>query len=660
MKQQRYTNIPFRPPYVEKDRKVGQLSLLFRFLHEYVSVHTRALALCSLMAVLDYCGSFFLIAYYSKVVVDSILVVQAPPKAPVLPKSTFREDQDRRSFSSHTTPIASVRPTEGLGKQIDRGVQVGGRPPNAMALLTWIGLLYGATILAGSLCTRASRRIQIRVGRALIVQLRSDIHERVMRLSMNWHSTHTPGRIMTRILSDVATVQDQLLTIIVNSVSQLCIIVIGLTMLFLIDGPMALLTIAFLPGYVVIHHVARPILRRISQELSHTNSCLYGLVSQKLDAVKMIQAYGRVQHEAILFHKLAACLFRDVLGQNRLSAATNMAAEILAGLGSSVVVFLFGIYRVLDGSMTLGVMMYAWGIAVSLFMPVLALSSVNVTLTTLLVSLRRLADILDEPVTLCDDPDAIDFPTPLARGIEARNVTFRYPNSEPLLNQISLTVPAGTWMCIMGASGSGKTTLLQVLARLYEHESGEILIDGVPVTRYRLSSLRRHVALVPQEAQILSGTIRDNICYGRPQATPADIMEAAQASEFHDYVMTLPVKYETTLGEKGASLSGGQRQRLSMARALLTHPEVLLLDDCTSALDAETERKIQDTLSRILAGKTAVIVSQRVSMAQRCHRICVLSHGAISELGAHDELVANGQFYARLYAQQTGTPQPAA
>jgi ABC-type multidrug transport system fused ATPase/permease subunit len=393
----------------------------------------------------------------------------------------------------------------------------------------------------------------------------------------------------------------------------------------------------------------------MSKQLRHTNSCLYGLVSQKLDAMKAIQAYGKTTGESLNFHRLAACFLRDSLQQQRLSAGLSRTSFVVSSVGTAIV-FLFGARFVLDGSMTLGKMMFVYGTTANLFAPVLQLTQLHVTITNLLVALQRVVEVLDHPVEIGEAPDAVQFPRPLRKGIRLEHVSFGYAGAKqpvPVLQDICLDIPAGTWLCIMGPSGCGKTTLLYLLAHLYEPTTGRILVDGELLSRATADSLRRCVGFVPQEAQIFRGTVRENICYGVPDAQPREIMAAARSAELHDSIMTMPVQYETLIGEKGTSLSGGQRQRLSLARALLTNPDVLILDDCTSALDAETERRIQATLTTVLAGKTAIIVSQRVSMAMRCHRICTIENGVVTEFGTHEELLGTAGFYSRLYGQQT-------
>lgn len=647
-----HRNYSYRPPYREKERLKGNLKLFIRFIRNYMAPFRKLLLICIFMAAIDYCGSFYLLAFYSKVVIDSILVV-SPPPAEALVK--VRPVEKSLSVVEREKERIPRQPTaERFAPKPERSGRCPARPPGARQKLWGIFMLYILTMLGSNMLSRMAGYMKISIGQRMTVKLREDIHAQIMRLSVAYHSMHTPGRLLARIISDTSAVQDQILTIFISGSSQVAIILVGAIILMLIQWQMLVIVAISLPFYVLIYKTTNLLLLRIHRELSHTNSCLWGLVSQKIDAIRMIQACNRENKEQLVFHRLASCYLRDSLTQNRVGAGTNCSASIVSGLASGIAVFLYGIYQVINHAISLGEMMYAYGTACALFGPILTLSNMNTTMMNLLVYLRRLANVLDEPITIADAPDAVDFPARLKRGIRMDHVTFNYDaDSEPTLKDISMAVPAGSWVCIMGASGCGKTTLLNLMDRLADPASGVILFDDIPIRKIRLASLRRRVALVPQEAQIISGTVRDNICYGRPAAEPAQIISAARASELHDFVMTLPAKYETMLGEKGTTLSGGQKQRLSLARALLTDPEVLLLDDCTSSLDAETERKIQDTLSKIMAGKTAVIVSQRISMARRCRSIFVIENGLIVEIGTHDELIARGGFYSRLNAQQT-------
>ncbi len=651
-------NYRYRPPYKERDSKAGDLQLLKRFFAAYVLPFRSAVAACTLLAAVEHCASFYLLAYYTRTVVDNILVFRPAPAATPARSAADRQDE---AWAGRRAEDAPPAPELGLDRRLETRYPSFSRPPDAGLRLGMIFLLYAGTAVMMNMLGRAAIRRRVFVGQHITANLRRDLHEKLFLLSMGYHGSHTPGRLMARVLHDVESIQEQMLTLVIDTSIQMITLVSGVTLLLLISWQMTLLALSVMPLYVLLYRVIRPRLQALSREISHTNACMYGLSAQKFDSMRAIQAYGRERGERLAFHRLAACFFRDVYLQARLSSRAGRVGEIISAVGTHGLVFLYGVRRVLSSTMSVGELLYAHGTTATLFSPILQLSQLNLIVANLLVNLRRVSAILDEPVSVREPKEPKPFPKPVRSGMALRSVSFSYATRpDPVLQDVTLDIPAGEWQCIMGPSGSGKTTLLLLLARLQDPAQGAILVDGTQLSAFSLDDLRRRVALVPQEPQILGGSIRDNICYGWPDAEPRDIIEAAVAAEFHDFVMSLPVKYETLLGEKGTSLSGGQKQRLSLARALLTRPDILLLDDTTSALDAETERRIQDTLSRILVGKTAVIVSQRVSMAMRCHRICMLREGRIAELGTHGQLIAGQGSYARLHAQQTGAEKPGA
>jgi len=641
-----YRKMPYRPPRETRKRKTGSASDNFRFLKQYLLPHKRMLALCIVLTSLNAC-SVYLQAYYARVVVDGILVIEphAPP-ADTPSREMALPGRDRR-------PLPHLLPEHGAFSEHERAAQASRRPPGAMARLLGIFSLYLGTVVALNFAERMAARVRIRISQAITGRLREDMHQKILSLSRSFHQAHPPGRLMARILSDVNHVQALMINTFVTAASHVVMFLVGASLVLMLEPRLGVITCLVMIPYSLVIARFRPRIRNVHREAWHTNSCLWGLVSQKLDSIRAVFAYQRERHEMLNFHRLSGCFLRDALIRTRLGAGVSRAGQIIVGV-TTIGIFLYCSRLVLHGSMSLGKMMYIYGASSHLFVPVMGLAQMSVSITSLFVIIQRLLHIFEEPLEIKEAPNAVDFHSRLTSGITVRHVAFGYGvDTEPVLRDVSLRVPAGQWLCIMGSSGSGKTTLLNLLARLYDPVSGDILVDGTPLSRFRFGSLRRHVAMVPQEAQIFRGSIRDNITYGDPEASPSQIMAAAKAAECHAFIMELPVQYESTIGEKGGTLSGGQRQRISIARALLAHPEVLLLDDCTSALDADTERRLQDTLSRLMAGKTTVIVSQRVSMAMRCHRICVLADGIVSESGTHAELLAKGGFYARLVAQQT-------
>jgi ABC-type multidrug transport system fused ATPase/permease subunit len=654
MKQKEHTrDYAFRPPPRVETANVDVMRLYWRFVRAYVWPRKWSVLICVVISCLS-AGSVYLMSFYGRVLVDSVLVIRPADQPVAVDERVWAPERDR---------APSARPTQGMGKRMDLGFAVFERPPGAGQRLLRLAIAYIATQLVLDLMARVSNRRYIRVSQGIVGALREDMHRKVMQLQTAYHQAMSPGRLLSRIVSDVGTLQDQMMYSILATTRCATMIIAGTLILLVADWRMAFLAFMVTPLFAFVYHRAQPSIRELSRQLRHTNSCMYGLAAQKMDAVKAIQAYSRERHEELNFHRLSACFLRDALYQQRQGASLGRSATIIVSI-SDATIFILGALWVLDGKMTLGEMLFVRTTTMNLFWPVVEVTGLGVLFGNMQITLGRVVDILDRPVEIVDAPDAVAFPSPLKQGIEIRHLAFSYQlerkeeraektKEEPVLTDINLHVPVGTWLCVMGASGCGKTTLLYLLSRLYEPQGGEILVDGIPLSQIRMTSLRRAVGFVPQEAQIFSGSVRDNIAYGVPGASPSQIMAAAKAAQLHDFIMTMKVQYETLLGQRGTSLSGGQRQRLSLARALLTNPDVLVLDDCTSALDADTERRIQETLAEILVGKTAIIVSQRVSMASRCHRICTIENGVISEYGSHAELLHTGGFYARLHAQQT-------
>lgn len=641
MQRNEYRAIAYRPAR-ERDEPRGAAQLILSFARRYVWPHRWSVLVCIVLVSLNAC-SVYLQSYYGRVVVDEILMVGSVGRVSTAGVPSAAQDR--------AAAVRVTRAEDGALSERSR-LTAETRPPWAGRRLFAIFVIYLLTIIVLNLADRATQRIRSRVATSITRRLREDIHNKIVGLSTSFHQSHSPGRLMSRILADVGVVQDRLMELIVHATSQVIMFITGVVILLVLDWRMAMIVVLAMIPYALVVGRVRGRVRRINREIRHTNACLWGLVSQKLDSMRAIIAYGRERAERLHFHRLSACMLRDTLYQQRLGAGMNRTADLISTITVRGI-FLACAVKVLTGNMTLGQMMYIHGAAASLFMPVIQLTQVALHLSNLLVILQRLAHTLDTREEVTEDPQAVPFPIPVRQGLRLKDVSFAWSSgNDPVLDEITLDIPAGKWVCIMGPSGSGKTTLLQLLARLFDPQEGEITVDGVSLEDIRFDSLRRHVAFVPQEAQILSGTVRDNITYGRTDATPSEIMAAAKAAECHDFIMSLPVQYETLVGEKGSTLSGGQRQRISIARALLTNPDILLLDDCTSALDANTERRLQETLARLMVGKTAVLVSQRISMAMRCHRVIMLRDGKIAEYGSPEALRAQGGFYAQLHDQQ--------
>ncbi|MBR4519172.1 MAG: ABC transporter ATP-binding protein [Victivallales bacterium] len=657
-----FRDYPYRTPASHRGAEVSGTALYRRFLRDYLWPNRWSLLLSILLVAIN-ANYSYVISYLNRVAVDSILVVGGESDvAPV-------ESETVRLTARDHTPVARNPPTVGAGRRIGQGVRFTNRPAEAGRKLFFLAVIYICTQFAFNYLSRWAARRQISVNQSILGKLREDLHQKVLDLSLSYHHRLGTGRLLSRIMSDTAAAKNALNEVINVGTRGVSMLVGGVAILLIGDWRILVLLGMCVPVFMALCKKTRPEVQRLQIEQRQTNSCIYGLVSQKMDAVKAVQSYGREHGELLAFHRLSSAYLRDAVRVEWYFMVTNFWTWLIVHLVNCVI-FLYGGYLVLQGKMSLGKMLFLQSTANLLFQPVTDFTQLSFILQRLQVALGRCFGVLDEPIEITEDPSAVPFPSPIRQGVAIEHLSFQYPSgseasltpeerernrnrSSLVLSDVSLFVPAGQWLCIMGASGSGKTTLLHLLARLYTPTAGTIRFDGVDLQKIQFASLREKLGVVPQEAQIFSGSMRDNIAYGYPRATNQQILNAAAAAQMHDFIMEMPVQYETLIGEKGQSLSGGQRQRLSLARALLTNPEVLLLDDCTSALDANTERRIQETLAKELAGKTAIMVSQRISMAVRCHQIAVLADGHVAELGTHQELLERNGFYAKLFREQT-------
>lgn len=655
-------DVPYRPPREEHDT-AGAFRLAVEFFRAYLWPLRVKLSIYIAVATINAC-SVYLMVYYSKIVVDDILMINVTATVPPPARETQTRlaavdsplTSPRRTESLNSkgdSPVATQRRTMGSASETQHSRNPGLRKANAAGRLLFIFSLYLGTIV---LLNRAIRQVVLMrhsIGHDLSINLRDDVHRKIVSMSSIYHKSTSPGRLMARILNDVNVLRDRLVMDTETLVSQTLMFLLGFTILLRINWICALIVVLAMVPYSLAMGSSQVKMRVFNREIRHSNACLWGLASQKLDAMKAIFAYGRERIEAVTFFRLSAVMQRDSIRQQQIGASVGRSAQLVSTLTTQGI-FVYCASQVLDNRMTLGEMMFVTSAVANLFTPVVHLTNLTVSFSNLLVIMQRISHMLKSENVIKEDPEAIPLVLPLTRGIKIDHLSFSYGSEAPdVLHNINVELPAGLWVCIMGPSGAGKSTLAGLLARLYEPTSGSIYFDDVLLSKVSMHSLRTDMAVVPQEAQIFSGTIRDNISYGDPDASPNEIMAAAQAADCHEFIIQLPIQYETIVGEKGTSLSGGQRQRISIARALLTDPKILILDDCTSALDANTEAKIQGTLSKLMHQRTAVIVSQRVSMAMRCDRILVLENGYMTEYGTHDELVKAGGFYSRLYAQQT-------
>lgn len=485
------------------------------------------------------------------------------------------------------------------------------------------------------------------VGHRLLYTLRTQMFDHMQKLSLRFYDNNEVGRVMSRITSDVTTLQDLLtsgsLTILANFLG----IFVTVGIMVYKDLSLALLTLAVVPFLVAAMAVWQAYARRAFVRVRQAIAIVNGNLQENVSGVRVIQSLSREGENSKRFEEINRNNFSANVTAGRVTAAVMPMVELAVSIATGMVI-LYGGYQVLNGSMQIGVVV-TFALSVQRFFdPIRDLVLQYTQLQRAMAGGERIFEVLDTQPEIQDAPDAVELED--VRGeVEFEHVGFSYVPDVPVLQDFSLHVNPGETVALVGQTGAGKTTITALVARFYDATEGRILIDGHDIREIKRGSLARRMGLVLQEPFLFSGTVMENIKYGRADATPEDVQEAAVAVGAHDFVVRLEHGYDTMLHERGQNLSVGQRQLISFARAVLARPRIIILDEATAYVDTRTEAVIQHALQELLRNRTSFVIAHRLSTIRNADRVIVMEHGRIAEEGTHDQLLARGGVYAKLY-----------
>ena len=497
--------------------------------------------------------------------------------------------------------------------------------------------------LFGSLQTFISSAVGYRV----VYAVRREVFTHLQQLSLSFHNRARSGDLLSRIVADTNDLRNIFSDDILEFCSHMLMVIGMFVILFVIDWRMGLIaasTLLFL-GYSLFHLFAKT--RASSKAQKKHEGQVASRMSEVLTAIPLVQAYAREKHEAAQFDAVTAKTLREGIRIARLKAAAKRSSEIITEMGMAAAL-LFGALQVLHGTMTVGELVVVVAYLGNIYKPMQGLAKVSSDFSKAMGSADRLAEVLDIEPDIQDRPDAIEARS-LKGEIVFQDVSFDYGDGKDVLRDVSFAVSPGQRLALVGASGAGKSTIVSLILRLYEPQEGTILIDGVDIRHYRRESLRRQIGLVLQKSILFGATVRENIAYGRPEASLEQIVAAAEVAKADEFIRDLEEGYDTVIGERGATLSGGQQQRIAIARAVIRDAPILILDEPMTGLDVESEAKVREALDRLMAGKTCIMITHDLPSIADADLVLLLEEGRILDRGTHAELLASSGRYRQLY-----------
>ncbi len=529
---------------------------------------------------------------------------------------------------------------------IDEGIE-----KNDVDVLMRVGVAYLLSLGVMWVASYFQVRISAAVGQASLLQLRDDLFVKINRLSLSYFTRNPLGAVMSRLTNDVDVISEFVTLGVITLVSDAVILIVIVGMMFAFDAGLAAVTLTVLPLMWLASRYFSSKARTAYRDVRATVGDVYANLQESIDGVRTTQSFGRERTNASRFESTNQANVSASIRAGAVVSGFIPVVDTIAAVATALVIVVGGSF-VLDTGMSKGDLIAFLALVTRFFQPIQQLTRFYNQLQSTMAAGEKILQLADEPEEVSDRPDAVELP-PAAGRVEFDQVTFGY-NGADVLRGVSFTAEPGQRVALVGPTGAGKTTTINLLARFYDVGGGDIRIDGHSIGAVTQHSLRRQLGIVPQDSFLFSGSIRDNIAFGRPQASGAEVEAAAAAVGVHEFVRSLPEGYATDVRERGARLSVGQRQLICFARALLADPRILILDEATSSVDARTERDIQEALERLMQGRTSFVIAHRLATVRGADLILVFQDGGIVERGVHADLLAQGGLYYQLYT--TGFP----
>ena len=550
------------------------------------------------------------------------------------------------ALSAVSSIVALVGPL--LTKEaVDKAIPDGNIP-----YIVLLSAVFLVSIVISVVLGNIRQRIMTKAGQMMIYDIRKDLFAHLQELPFRYYDDRPQGKILVRVVNYVNNVSDMLTNGIINFILEIFNLIFITVFMFSVDARLALVIFAGVPVFIGVMIILKNKQRRAWQKVSNKNSNQTAYLAESINCIRVTQSFARENENAGIFRRLSTAYRKAWMKAVTVNNFVSFSVDNIRAVVDSALYFV-GLLIIGYPAVSLGSILAMSNYSSRFWQPIINIASLYNNFVNAVAYLERIFETMDEPVDVKDAKDAYEMPDDIKGEVEYRNVTFAYEEGKNILENVSFTVKPGESIALVGPTGAGKTTIVNLLSRFYDLTGGAVLIDGNDISKVTLHSLREKMGIMMQDSFIFSGTIEDNIRYGKLDATEEEIRAAAKTVCADDFIMGLEKGYKTEMTEGGTQLSGGQRQLISFARTLISDPKILILDEATSSIDAKTEKELQKGLHELLKGRTSFIIAHRLSTIKNCDKIMFISNKGITEAGTHEELMAKkGDYYKLCMAQK--------